>query len=493
MSQNNVLKKLEGDLLLFGKIVLPKIFFLNTPQFHREIADVVSDKSVPYANIIAPRGSAKSMLVGILKTLHHLMFDKGIKVIVLVSRTQGHAINLLQTIKDTMDFGNEFRSLFGYWGQHSAKKWTNNEIVLKDGSSVICKGMGQQLRGLNIGGQRPTLIILDDPEDENNTKTSESMEANFRWLLQSAVPSLDARMGRLIVIGTPLHERCIVMNLKDMKTWKNLHYSYLIGEEEEGYTSLWKEMKSVKELLEEKESLEEIGRVSSFYKERLCQVIGDEDQLFNEEDIQYYDGTVEIIDGEGYLTITELNGKEYKEKRPIEIFTGIDPASSTKQTADYSVIFNIGIDDKENRFVLPYYRKRVKPMELAQSIIDNYDKYKSTKTRIESVGYQEMLRDYVRSQRYIPGVEIKENPRTSKSYRLESLQPLFASKKIYILKTQKDLVNELLLYPRGKHDDLLDGMFYANKGAYAPSHNTNDSSNMLFNSNNLSSRDWRIS
>ena len=32
------------------------------------------------------------------------------------------------------------------------------------------------------------------------------------------------------------------------------------------------------------------------------------------------------------------------------------------------------------------------------------------------------------------------------------------------------LVDELLLYPRGKHDDLLDGFFYANKNSYRPSH-----------------------
>ena len=81
---------------------------------------------------------------------------------------------------------------------------------LKDGSMIICKGTGQQLRGIKHGNQRPTLIIVDDPEDENNTKTSESMEANLRWLLQSAVPSLDPKKGRIAIIGTPIHQRCMV-------------------------------------------------------------------------------------------------------------------------------------------------------------------------------------------------------------------------------------------------------------------------------------------
>ena len=51
------------------------------------------------------------------------------------------------------------------------------------------------------------------------------MEQNLRWLLQSAVPSLDPIKGKIIVIGTPQHQRCMVEILKDMKGWKNMHFS----------------------------------------------------------------------------------------------------------------------------------------------------------------------------------------------------------------------------------------------------------------------------
>ena len=36
----------------------------------------------------------------------------------------------------------------------------------------------------------------------------------------------------------------------------------------------------------------------------------------------------------------------------------------------------------------------------------------------------------------------------------------------------EELRDELLLYPRGKHDDLLDGLFYAMKKCYPPYHKT---------------------
>ena len=216
--KNEIRLSLQNDLVMFGRTITPKFFTVESPEFHYELASYLLDDSIKFLNVIAPRGTAKTTLAGALKVLHHLMFTKGKKVIAIVSRTQGHAINILQTIKDIIEYSPEFRELFGYWGIMSGQKsWTNTQIILKDGSAIICKGMGQMFRGLNIGGQRPTLIVLDDPEDENNTKTSEAMDLNLTWLLQSAEPALDAQRGRIIIIGTPLHQNCIVMRLKESK------------------------------------------------------------------------------------------------------------------------------------------------------------------------------------------------------------------------------------------------------------------------------------
>ena len=197
-----VVNKLKKNMIMFGKIIMPNMFTVSSPNFHYKIADALLDNASKQVNIIAPR-DAKSSIVGGVYPLYHLMHHEGSKLIVLVSRTQDHAIKLLGTIKDVLDYSETFRAIYGYWGQHSAKQWAKSEIELKDGSMIICKGTGQQLRGIKVGSQRPTLIIVDDPEDENNTKTAEAMEQNLRWLLQSAVPSLDPTKGRIIVIGTP--------------------------------------------------------------------------------------------------------------------------------------------------------------------------------------------------------------------------------------------------------------------------------------------------
>jgi len=464
-------------MILFGKVTIPNMFSSESPDFHYEIAEQLRDDDIKQLNIIAPRGHAKSSIVGGVFPLWHIMFGKGPKLIVLVSRTQDHATKLLGTIKDVLDYSQQFRQIFGYWGINSARTWAKTEIELKDGSMIICKGTGQQLRGIKHGNQRPTLIIVDDPEDENNTKTSEAMEGNLRWLLQSAVPSLDPVKGRIAIIGTPIHQRCIVETLKDMKGWNNM----LFKPDLDNGIALWESWQPIKKLVKKKEELESINRVSVFYREYMCEVVGDEDQLFKESYIQYYKGKIEYSDNNSFLRITEIDGETADELRPVNIFMGVDPASSTRQTADYSVIVTVAVDKDGNRFVLPYYRNRATPMNVAEAILNQVKIYKPDKTRIESVGYQEMLREYIRKRceeegLFIPGLEIKENPRNSKSARLETMEPYFAQKKFYMLKEQMELRDELLMYPRGKHDDLLDGLFYATKGIYPPNHSIEDKS-----------------
>ena len=56
-----------------------------------------------------------------------------------------------------------------------------------------------------------------------------------------------------------------------------------------------------------------------------------------------------------------------------------------------------------------------------------------------------------------------------KEDRLESLvAPVVNRKKMYIKREHQDLVDEMFQFPKGKNDDLLDGLWYAIVNAKAP-------------------------
>lgn len=472
------------DMLFFGKTIRPKIFEVSSPAFHRQIAAYLKREEYRFINIIAPRGFAKTTITAFVYVLWHIFVEdfahgrqRRPKFVVLVSKSRAHSVNLLTTIKNCLEFSIPFKKIFGYYGEHSAITWREGFVKLKDGTIIDCRGMGQQVRGMNIDGRRPTLIVLDDAEDEENTKTDESIRNNNRWFHQALVPMVKSTYphGRIVNIGTPQHQSCLVFDLKNMKRWQTLHYSAIIDNEGEAQ-SLWPEMKSLKELEEIKSDLEDVGRISSFYREYMCQVVGDNDALVTMKEINFWQGTIVRNQyGRTILKITHsgnVPGVELPEPKDVEVFTfiGVDPASTLSVRSDYSVIFVIGMDEHRNIYCLDYFRKRVKPMQLAHKIIEYFELWRPERTRIESVGYQEMIRDYLRNEYngYIPGLEIKHNPRTSKSHRLEGLQPEFAAGKVYIRENMTEFIDELVMFPRAKHDDTLDGYYYARLKAYGP-------------------------
>lgn len=454
--RQEAINKLRTDLLLFGKVIAPSTFYYPSPPVHHQIVKYLLDRSLKFLNIVAPRGIAKSTLV-LLLILHHLFLEdvEGRKFVVIVSKTQGHAKSMLSTIKEILAYSAGFKQLFGYQGEHVAKVWRDDEVILQNGNAIATRGTGQPIRGINSKSQRPTLIVVDDPEDENNTKTKEAMEHNLNFILNGVSPSLDVKRGRVIVIGTPLHELCIVQRLSTMSSWTHVFFQNCI---EKGI-ALWEESRSLQWLIDKKNELADHGMVRGYYQEYECELIAGVDSMFKSEYIEYYDEETDLTWNENDCFLKFKNGMTI----PVNVYMGVDPASSIQQSADYSTIVPIAVDSKMNIYVLPYMRKRLQPMDLADSIENYYLRYKPNLTTIESVGYQEMLRQYMRTRIFIPGLEIKENPRQSKSSRLEMLQPFFAQHKVFVKPSMKELVDELIMFPKSKHDDLLDALYYAVK------------------------------
>lgn len=485
------------DLVGFGRALIPEATELPSPPFHYEIAERLTDYSVSKQVEIAPRGFAKSTLVACVFVFHHLFLEhvarylKGYAdslerqpvFVVIQSKTLSESKRRLRTIKEVLE-APRTRFFFGDWGPGTARRWTEEEIILKDGSIILAVGTGQQVRGLKEGHLRPTLALLDDPEDEENTKTAERMEANLRKLLQGLVRSLDRTRGRVVVIGTPLHERCMVEELLKMDDWVGKRYQATLSQE--GGESLWPELWSREELNRERLALEAQGRASIYYQEMECVVIGDEERLFTTW--HYWDGHLEVGPSNLHtLHVTALSSKpkgsleRLAEPKvlPVFVYMGIDPASSTSRRADRSAIVAVAIDSDNNRYVLPYFLGRRPPLEVAKRVVSYHNRYRPLKTRVETVGYQEMLYDFLRSGEVgrIRGL-VGEKTRTAKSARLERMEPWFSSGRVFLRPDMTELIDELQLYPRGRHDDLLDALDYAMHGAHPPSgdHSTSASS-----------------
>lgn len=472
MTNQHIYDECGKDIILLGKTISPKTYYLPTPKFHYELSSVISDITIRQASIEAPRGTAKSVTC-VNEVLRHCAYDVGDKVVVIQSKTRREAIRRLTKIKNTLDYNYAFRELYGYWGEEVADVWKEDEIRVRTKYGywvVIAIGTGQQARGILEDDTRITLYYIDDADDEETCLTKEQMEKNIEKVLAN-IAGLDMRNGRVRIVGTPIRAGCIVERIRNTPGWVTLHFK---NHQEDG-SLLWEEMYSEEWLSAKKEELKSLGKLSKYYSEYECEIVGDEDQLFKPEYLNYWDGGLIFNDGEAFLKINWLNGEQVSKIIPVNNFMGNDPASSTKQTADYSVRFSVSYDEDKNIYCLPYFRKRVTPLDHAEEIIRAIKEEKPKRGQIETTGYQEMLRGYVRQRLQeeglsLPGLETKFNPRTEKSARLETLQPLFASKKVYLKRDMKEFEDELFTYPRGKHDDLIDGFYYATRKLIQPHH-----------------------
>ena len=454
------LKKLKKNMPLFGRYCFPTALRKVTPPFHHEVYRDLSDDSVRRVLIAAPRGTAKSTVTTLIYPLWKVAFKRSDEdlFIVIISESQAQSINFLSRIKYHLGHSDKFKEIFGDFGPATAKRWTNNDIVLANGARIIAVGTGQRVRGFIEGDTRPNLIIVDDFESELNAFTMEARAKNRKWITEAVIPSLSDD-GKIAMIGTVISEDCFLYWAKDSPAWKVLWYS--IWDEDE--KSIWPERFPKSRIMEIKREFESVGNLNGFYQEYMNIAQSPDNAPFKPEWMQLHHYDFERINGQNCL-VREV-GDERKVK-PVEVYAGVDPASSLSATADFFVIATIAVDSDNNKYIVDLFRDRISPAEQPGKIIELYKKFRPKRMNIETTGYQEALRTAVRElmledNLYIPGLERGVKPRTRKSERLLSLVPIFAKKSFYW--RPEDLVGqqEFLSYPRGKHDDVMDAIWTA--------------------------------
>ena len=454
------LKKLKSNMALFGRHCFPTAFRRATPPFHSDIYRNLVDETKKRVLIAAPRGTAKSTVSTLVFPLWKLAFkteDEEI-FIVIVSESQSQSINFLSRIKYHLTHSDNFKRLFGDLSANTAKRWTNNDVVLANGARIIAVGTGQRVRGFIEGDTRPNLIIVDDFESELNAFTAEARVKNRKWMTEAVIPSLSDD-GRILCIGTVISEDCFLYWAKGSTAWETLWFSIWDDDEK----SIWPERFPKERILQIKEEFASVGNLTGFYQEYMNIAQAPDDAPFKPEYIQMHHYDYKRINGQNCL-VRQVGDEE--KIIPIEVYTGVDPASSLGLRADFFVIASIGIDSEDNKYVVDIFRQRIDPAEQPSEIIKAYKKYRPKRMKIETTAYQEALRSAVRKQMqeenlYIPGLEKGVKPRTRKSERLLSMVPMMAKGEFFFRPQDIEPQKEFLSYPRGKHDDVMDAIWTA--------------------------------
>lgn len=136
----------------------------------------------------AGRGFGKSTVVTTLLVIHAILCDPNLRVL-LVSRTEGQASRLLKEIRGHLESNEILKACFGpFVGTGS---WTDTALVIAQRTRVnkeaTVSAMG--LEGQITGGHWE-LIIVDDPFDEESSRTATMRDRAYEWLFNTLQPAM---------------------------------------------------------------------------------------------------------------------------------------------------------------------------------------------------------------------------------------------------------------------------------------------------------------
>ena len=152
--------------------------------------------------------------------------------------------------------------------------------------------------------------------------------------------------------------------------------------------------------------------------------------------------------------------------REMSYFTMVDPAIGQLKDSDRTAIVTIGVDQFNNWFIVNVIWEKLLPSDTINYIFANWERFQPRQIGIEMVSFQKSLQyalhDEMRRRNiYLPIVELKAS--RSKEERIEGLIPRYANGSIYHLTQcpfRDELEEELMRFPRGKHDDVIDALAY---------------------------------
>jgi len=205
------------DSEFYSRTFFPKAFRQASPEFHRDIWDVLENPAVRLANIRAFRGSAKTT---ICRTYSSKRIAYGVsRTILYIGASEAHAIRSLNWLRNQVERNKLWAGTFGL---SPGRKWQEAEIEiiqripLPDGSFeertvwVLGVGITGNIRGINFDDYRPDLIIGDDIITDENAATQEQREkiANlvFGSLKESLTPATEEPNAKLALLTTPQHQ-----------------------------------------------------------------------------------------------------------------------------------------------------------------------------------------------------------------------------------------------------------------------------------------------
>jgi predicted phage terminase large subunit-like protein len=396
-----------------------------------------------------PRGHLKTSIVTIGYSIKTLLKNPNARILI-VNEVWDNARKMLYEIKEYLTNKSLLPKLFGAF---ESNRWTSDEIVIRQRNKALAAA-SIATTGLEAEStsQHADLIIADDIQGFQNCQTKEQRDKVKRYY-RSLVDILEQN-GELILLGTRWHQDDVYAEILEREAqYFDMHIRSVVENNKiifpkkfnKKFSPVFKDWIFTQEPTMDYIEHLKVTKRREFFAQYMNNPLEDEGQLFKASYLKYWN----------------------RYPSALSLILSIDPAVSQAREADSSGLVVSGLDPENNLFIVDAIKAQ--GIEATVDAMVNLLRAHSAIRAIviEDRGFQVMYRRHIFDalQKHSLMRPIESFKGTSvvraKEQRIEALQPYFAQGKAFLKPGLTDFEGELLAFPNGKHDDLIDSLSMA--------------------------------
>jgi predicted phage terminase large subunit-like protein len=479
-----------GSLLEWGMRFFPHYFTLAPGKHHRRIAYCLeqwSRERCIRASIVAARNSAKSTYLTFLLPLWSIC-EGTEEYIWLLADTYRQAGKHLKGIQFELEHNERLADAYPHaCGRGS--EWNQEGILTRNGVRVEPLGTGQKMRGRRERSARPTLIVIDDPEGDEASFSATRRTSTRDWATKGVFKAGGPRTN-ILLAGTVVHRECLVAYCAGMPGWRTLNFRAI--KTWPTRMDLWDEWEQV--LCDNTVPPEEADqKARDFFLANKAEMEKDAEVLWPESEDLYDLMHLRATEGKTAFEAEKQNNPIDPSKCEWEpsLFEGddiwfdewprglictvmaLDPSKGKKdKPGDYQAIVMLGVDENMTLYVDADIKRR--PIKgMVQEFVGLGRVFEPDVAVVEEEQFQELIipeceEEAVAEKIVFPVVGVSTGNKP-KALRIRRLGPFISRRRVRYKRRSpgvRKLIEHLMDFPAGKHDDGPDAMEMALRKAW---------------------------
>ena len=408
--------------------------------------------------IVAPRDHGKtSQVVG--RTIWELGRNPDLRI-KIVCASDGKAKERLFEVIQHIEQNPRVREVFPELEPSEHGEWSKHKIIVR--RNALHRDASLEALGITstATGGRADLLIADDVVDRRNALEMQSMRETIKNAWKSDWTNLLEPGGaRIWYICTLWHKDDLSHMLMDNPAYKVLFYAV-----DEQFGALWPDKWSTEELLKR---YREINDSVEFNRAFRNQAVDLDSAMVRSSWLKY----ARLAQTPEFLSASER-------LLYLNIYDTADAPSGSK-AQDYTSGCTLAVDCELRRvYVIDSWHDRLTTADQAEKVYQEWKHYSSFRVLIEKAGLGTLAEWVLEAHPEMKGVIEVVRPQLSKSLRLLGVTPMLQNDGQVIFSHHLNpddeawspgrgsLPGELVDFPFGKHDDMVDAFVHGLKYAH---------------------------